>query len=81
MTATRRKVGWVAAATSLTSLVLTEFAQKLSTYHEILAIPCLVLLSICGSIVAGRLLSPRWYYIAIFWAAGILFVLPFVLWY
>ena len=71
---TRKQVGYAAAAISIASLLLAGYWPVARTYHEILVFPWFVggfaLLSVCGSIIAGRLLSPRWYYVAIFFAIG-----------
>jgi hypothetical protein len=84
MTGTRRQVGKAAAVVSVASLLVLCVWPQPKTYHEILAFPWFyggfALLSICGSIIAGRLTAKRWYYIAMFWALGAL-ALAFVAWY
>jgi hypothetical protein len=80
---TRKQIGYIAAAVSLASLLLAGYWPEAKSYHEILVFPWFCggfsLLSICGSIIAGRLLSPRWYYLAIFWAIGAV-TLVMVMW-
>jgi hypothetical protein len=84
MTGTRRQVGWVAAVVSIISLLAPSILGEPKTYHEILAFPwfygVFALMSIAGSLIAGRLLSSRWYYITMFWIAGGLMA-AFVIWY
>jgi hypothetical protein len=73
MTGSRRQVGRVVGAISVISLLIVLAWPAPKTYHEILAFPWFyggfTVLSFCGSIVAGRLTSTRWYYIAMFWVA------------
>jgi hypothetical protein len=73
----------MAAVVSVTSSLLFLLWPEPKGYREFQTTPWFfggfALLSISGSIVAGRLLSRRWYYLAMFWAAGAL-MLAFVIW-
>jgi len=84
MTTMKKKIGWIAAAVSVVTLLAPGILGVPKTYRAILAFPWFyggcVLLSVAGSVIAGRLLSPRWYYVTLFWIAdGIM--AAFVIWY
>ena len=71
---TQRQVGWSAAAVSLLSTLFAMVWPEPKTLNELLGAEwmygVLALLAVSGSIVAGRLLSPRWYYLAMLWVFG-----------
>jgi hypothetical protein len=79
----QKQLGWASAILSLLMPCFWMLWPEPKSQTEMSAFPWVYgatwLMAVLTSIVAGRLLSPRWYYLAIFWVAGAV-TLGLVIW-
>lgn len=66
-----KRIGWSAAVISLAASAVIGFWPEGTSYSELRVFPWVFgpmwLLAVLGSMVAGLLLSRRWYYLTILW--------------
>jgi hypothetical protein len=70
----QKQLGWASAVISLLSPCLVLLWPDPKSLGEgwafIWACAVMWIIAVFASIVAGRLLSPRWYYLAMFWVSS-----------
>jgi len=70
----KKQIGWTSAIISLLISCLMMLWPESRSWAEIRVFPwaygVMWLLAVFASVVAGRMLSPRWYYLTVFWVLG-----------